>query len=54
MRGRDATEMDRETADYVGMLATVMNSLVLKDTFKKIGYDAYNQSGLGIDVIDKP
>ena len=54
MRGRDATEMDRETADYVGMLATIMNSLVLKDTFKKIGYDAYNQSGLGIDVIDKP
>ena len=54
MRGRDATEMERETADYVGMLATVMNSLVLKDTFKKIGYNAYNQSGLGIDVIDKP
>ena len=54
MRGRDATEMYRETADYVGMLATVMNSLVLKDTFNKIGYDAYNQSGLGIDIIDKP
>jgi len=54
MRGRDATVMDRETADYTGMLATVMNSLVLKDTFNRIGYPAYNQSGLGIDIIDKP
>lgn len=54
LRGREATVMDRETADYTGMLATVMNSLVLKDTFNRIGYSAYNQSGLGIDIIDKP
>lgn len=54
LRGREATVMDRETADYTGMLATVMNSLVLKDTFNRIGYPAYNQSGLGIDIIDKP
>lgn len=54
LRGREATTMDRETADYTGMLATVMNSLVLKDTFNRIGYPAYNQSGLGIDIIDKP
>ena len=44
MRGRDATEMDRETADYVGMLATVMHSLVLKDIFNQLDYPAYNQS----------
>ena len=54
LRGRDATVMDRETADYTGMLATIMNSLVLKDTFNRIGYPAYNQSGLGVDIIDKP
>ena len=34
LRGRDASVMDRETADYTGMLATVMNSLVLKDTYR--------------------
>lgn len=54
LRGRDATVMDRETADYTGMLATVMNSLVLKDTFRRLNYEPYNQSGLGIDIIDKP
>lgn len=54
LRGRDATAMERETADYTGMLATIMNSLVLKDTFKRIGYPPYNQSGLGVDIIDKP
>lgn len=53
MRGRDATEMDRETADYVGMLATVMNSLALKDVFLKLGCGVYNQSGLGVSIIDE-
>lgn len=53
LRGRDASEMERETADYVGMLATVMNSLVLKDVFIKLGMDVYNQSGLEVGIIDK-
>jgi len=52
MRGRDAHIMDRETADYTGMLATIMNSLVLKDTFIRIGCDVYNQSGLSVKMID--
>lgn len=52
LRGRDAHEMDRETADYVGMMATVMNSLVLKDMFKQIGCEVYNQSGLEVGIID--
>ena len=52
LRGRDAHEMDRETADYVGMLATVMNSLVLKDMFLQLGCKAYNQSGLSVKMID--
>ena len=53
LRGRDAHEMDRETADYVGMMATVMNSLVLKDMFNQIGCEVYNQSGLYVSIIDK-
>lgn len=52
LRGRDAHVMDRETADYTGMLATVMNSLVLKDTFKRIGCPVYNQTGLSVKTID--
>lgn len=52
MRGRDAHIMDRETADYTGMLATVMNSLVLKDTFRRIGCQVYNQTGLSVKTID--
>jgi len=52
LRGRDAHVMDRETADYTGMLATVMNSLVLKDTFKRIGVPVYNQTGLSVKTID--
>ena len=30
-RGRSSQDMNRETADYIGMLATVMNSLALQD-----------------------
>lgn len=52
LRGRDTKEMDRETADYTGMLATVMNSLVLKDTFTRIGCQVYNQTGLSVKTID--
>ena len=52
LRGRDTKEMDRETADYTGMLATVMNSLVLKDTFTRIGCQVYNQTGLSVKKID--
>ena len=52
MRGRDAHVMDRETADYTGMLATIMNSLVLKDTFARIGCQVYNQTGLSVKTID--
>ena len=53
LRGRDAHEMDRETADYVGMMATIMNSLVLKDMFRQVGCEVYNQSGLYVGIIDK-
>src|SRR5688500_18257425 len=35
-RGRDAPSMDRARADYVGMLGTVMNALVLQDALERI------------------
>lgn len=52
LRGRDTKEMDRETADYAGMMATIMNSLVLKDVFTKLGCEVYNQSGLTVSCLD--
>ena len=52
LRGRDAHVMNREIADYTGMLATIMNSLVLKDTFIRIGCEVYNQSGLSVKMVD--
>lgn len=52
MRGRDAKEMERERADYIGMMATIMNALALKDVFISLGSDAYNQSGLSISIMD--
>ena len=32
-RGREGDEMDRTTADYMGMMATVINALALQDDF---------------------
>ena len=52
LRGRDAHVMNRITADYTGMLATIMNSLVLKDTFTRLGVPVYNQTGLSVRTID--
>lgn len=40
-RGAAANEMDRVTADHMGMLATVMNSLRLKDAFRQAGIKAH-------------
>lgn len=39
-RGRSGGEMDRTTADHMGMLATVINSLCLKDALCRAGADA--------------
>lgn len=52
IRGRDTTDMDRVTADYAGMMATIINSLVLKDAFIKLGCQVYNQSGLDVSIMD--
>lgn len=39
-RGRTGKNIDRATADYMGMLATVMNALALQDSMLSIGCDA--------------
>ena len=39
-RGRQGDEMDRTTADYMGMLATVINALAVTDAIEKEGVEA--------------
>ena len=46
--------MDRATADYMGMLATVMNSLALADAMDKAGLTARVMSAIGIDQVVEP
>lgn len=49
-----AQGMDRATADYMGMLATVMNALALQDALKNHGVMARVQSALNIDQVVEP
>ena len=49
-----AVGMDRATADYMGMLATVMNSLALADTMRQEGMTARVMSALSIDQVVEP
>ncbi len=46
-----AKGMDRATADYMGMLATVMNSLALSDAMKQAGLTPRVMSAIGIEQI---
>ena len=45
-RGRTSGDMDRATADYMGMLATVMNSLALQDGLLAAGVKARVQTAI--------
>lgn len=47
-RGRTGKNIDRATADYMGMLATVMNALALQDSLLSIGCDAKVMSAIEI------
>ena len=46
--------MDRATADYMGMLATVMNALALGDTMDKAGLTARVMSAIAIERVVEP
>lgn len=49
-----AAGMDRATADYMGMLATVMNSLALQDALSKAGLIPRVQSAINIESVVEP
>jgi uridylate kinase len=49
-----AAGMDRATADYMGMLATVMNALALQDAMRRAGLDCRVQSALNIEQVVEP
>ena len=53
-RGRTSKDMDRATADYMGMLATVMNSLALQDAFLALGVPAKVQTAIEMKEIAEP
>ena len=46
--------MDRATADYMGMLATLMNALALQDALRRAGVESRVQSALRIDQVAEP
>lgn len=52
-RGKHAG-MDRATADYMGMLATVMNALALMDAFERIGVNTRVQSAIEMRTVAEP
>lgn len=55
-RGRDAAALgiDRATADYMGMLATVMNGLALQDALEKLGIPTRVQTAIAMNEVAEP
>ena len=53
-RGRQGTNMDRTTADHMGMLATVMNSLAMMDAIEQRGIPVRIQTALDMISLAEP
>lgn len=53
-RGRQGTKMDRTTADHMGMLSTVMNSLAMMDAIEQRGVPVRVQTALNMISIAEP
>ena len=53
-RGRQGTEMDRTTADHMGMLATVINALAIQDALERKGVPTRVQTALTITRVAEP
>ena len=53
-RGRTSESMDRATADYMGMLATVINSLALQDAIEDKGVETRVQTAIEMREIAEP
>jgi|SRR5947209_4659346 len=56
LRGADAAArgMDRATADYMGMLATVINGLALQDGIEQLGVQTRVMTGIEMDKVAEP
>ena len=50
----EANGIDRVTADYAGMLATVINALALQDILEREGVHTRTQSAIGINQVAEP
>ncbi len=53
-RGRSSGNMDRTTADHIGMLATTMNALAVSDTLKSLGVDVRVQTAISMVEVAEP
>lgn len=53
-RGRQGTDMDRATADQMGMLATVMNALAMMDAIERRGIPVRVQTALNMISVAEP
>ena len=53
-RGRQAHQMERTTADYMGMLATIMNGQALQDALEVRGLDTRLQTSISMQQIAEP
>ena len=51
---RSAGNMDRSSADYIGMLATVMNAVVLQDALEKLNVQTRVMSAIDIPQLAEP
>lgn len=53
-RGRTSEGMDRTTADYIGMLATVMNAMALQDALENNDVQTRVQTGIEMNKVAEP
>ena len=53
-QAHEAAGMDRSTADYMGMLATVINALALQDALERIGAESRVQTAIQMQQIAEP
>ncbi len=53
-KAHEAAGMDRATADYMGMLATVINALALQDALERIGVASRVQTAIAMHEIAEP
>jgi uridylate kinase len=51
---KGAGAIDRATADYMGMLATVINALAMQDALEKLGVPTRVQSAIGLHQVAEP